>query len=226
MGLGFGKIDACPPHRGGVGGNRNHTDLLATRSQKLQQFRKKKEKRGPGKKAKTKADAETEEGSSKSGEVRRLQVEQCNGQGPGTAESSTVDNVEVLLVQESGDGSIGATNADGCGDLVEGTQLGEVDVGEKPSYCSLNETTELYASSQDGITDDDGDNQIGEHQQVEIDPVERPSSSDFKEITEVIVRSEDIGADILTRGKEELEKWRLLFLGGHLVAIYSKILDP
>uniref|UniRef100_A0A0E0JVI3 Uncharacterized protein n=1 Tax=Oryza punctata TaxID=4537 RepID=A0A0E0JVI3_ORYPU len=53
---------------GGGGGNRNRTDLLAAGRQKLQQFRKKKEKRGPGKKAEAKADvAEAEEGSSKSG---------------------------------------------------------------------------------------------------------------------------------------------------------------
>ncbi|KAL5207067.1 hypothetical protein ABZP36_031502 [Zizania latifolia] len=245
---------------GGGGGNRNRTDLLAAGRQKLQQFRKKKEKRGPVKKAEAKEDAETEEGSSKSGadaeeavpepkspvglellagetggshhtpfeEAGRLQVEQCNGQGPGTAEFSTVDNAEVLPVQESGAGcnaqdvdiseqvslqheslrpddgecpAIGATSADGCGDLVEGTQPGEVNVGEKPSDCSLNETTELHASSQDGIADDDSDNQIGEHQQVEMDPVERPSSSDFKEITEVIVRSEDIGADNTNKGE-------------------------
>ncbi|KAL5213073.1 hypothetical protein ABZP36_023920 [Zizania latifolia] len=239
---------------GGGGGNRNRTDLLAAGRQKLQQFRKKKEKRGPGKKAEAKTDAETEEGSSKSGaeaeeavpepkspvglkllagdsggshytpfeEARRLQVEQCNGQEPGTAESSTMDNAENLPVQKGGDDcnaqdvgisdqvslehesllpgdgegpAIGATSADGCRNLVEGAQPGEVDGGEKLPVCTLNETMESHTSSQGGMADDDGDNQLGEHQQVEMDNVNRPTSSDFKEITEATVHSEDIGAD-------------------------------
>ncbi|KAG8069753.1 hypothetical protein GUJ93_ZPchr0006g44939 [Zizania palustris] len=213
--------------RRGGGGNRNRTDLLAAGRQKLQQFRKKKEKRGPGKKAEAKADADTEEGSSKSGaeaeeavpepkspvglkllagdsggsctpfeEARRLQVEQCNGHEPGTAESSTVDNAKVLPVQKGGDDcnaqdvgisdqvsleheslllgdgkspTIGATSADGCQNLVEGAQPWELDVGE--------------------------------HQQVEMDHINRPTSSDFNEITEATVHSKDIGADNTTKAE-------------------------
>ncbi|KAL5212617.1 hypothetical protein ABZP36_023464 [Zizania latifolia] len=138
-------------------------------------------------------------------EARRLQVEQCNGQEPGTVESSTVDNTEVLPVQEGGDDcnaqdvgdgegpAIGATSADGCGDLVEGAQPGEVDVGEKLPDCTLNETMESHTSSQGGMADDDDDNQLGEHQQVEMDPVKIPTSSDFKELTEATGRIDQLG---------------------------------
>ncbi|EEC72485.1 hypothetical protein OsI_05851 [Oryza sativa Indica Group] len=275
---------------GGGGGNRNRTDLLAAGRQKLQQFRKKKEKRGPGKKAEAKADAaEAEEGSSKSGadaeeampepkspvglkllageggashrtpfevklvlllggcgwgfgsvlvvfntdvsmqEAARSQVEQCNGQGPDTAESCDVDNADVLPVQEGGDGggnaqdvgvsehgslehvnpgpgdgegaTIPVTGADGSGLLIEGAQPVEMDVDEKLPDNSLKENTELCTSSQGDIADDNGDSQAEEHQQVEMYPVERPTSSDSKEITDIIGHSQDIGAGNTNKGE-------------------------
>ncbi|XP_015689253.1 nucleoporin nup211 [Oryza brachyantha] len=162
-------------------------------------------------------------------EAVRSQVEECNGQGPGTAESCTVvDNTNVLPVQEGGDGcnaqdvgvsehgglehesaglgdgeglTVRATGADGSGDLIEGAQLVEVDVDDKLADFSLKENTELCISSQGGIADDNGDNQLGEHQRVDLNPVERPTNSDSKEITETVAHSQDIGAGNTSKGE-------------------------
>ncbi|KAF0925146.1 hypothetical protein E2562_015420 [Oryza meyeriana var. granulata] len=162
-------------------------------------------------------------------EATRSQVEQCNGQGTGTAESCTIDNAEVLPVEEGGDGcnaqdvgvsehgslehesagpgdsegpTVPVTGADGSDDLIEGAQPLKVDADEELPGCSLKENMELCTSSQGDIADDNGDNQLGEDQQVEINPVERPTSSDSKEITEITDHSQGIGAVNTSKGEE------------------------
>ncbi|RLN07485.1 hypothetical protein C2845_PM11G14430 [Panicum miliaceum] len=125
---------------GGGGGNSSRTDLLAAGRKKLQQFRKKKGKREPGKKAEADADAdaEAEEGPAKAEEpvpepkspvglkflaveggssgstpfeeAEGSQAEQCNGEGPGTAESSSVENADAVQEQETAADSSDAHN--------------------------------------------------------------------------------------------------------------------
>nr|CAB3445591.1 unnamed protein product [Digitaria exilis] len=242
---------------GGGGGNNSRTDLLAAGRKKLQQFRKKKGKREPGKKAaEADADAEAKEGSAKveepvpepkspvglkllAGEggstpfeeAERSLVEQCNGEGSGTMESSSVENADA--VQEQGtaaDGSdvhsvgtseqgsseqresmtadgadlaIQATGGDSSGDLVEVAQLSEVHVDRNLPDMTMKDNIELNTSSQHDGADDDC-NQLGEHQQVEMHPVDRPTSSDFEEVAEVLIPSQDTGVDYNSEGAQEM----------------------
>jgi len=232
---------------GGGGGNSSRTDLLSAGRKKLQQFRKKKGKREPGKKAaEADADAEAEEGAAKAEEpvpeprspvglkflageggstpfeeAEGSQAEQCNGEGPGTVESSSMENADVVREQETAADSSDAHNvgtseqgsseqresgtADGedlvihstsgedSGDLV-GAQLGEVHVDSKLPDTILKDNMELDTSSQRDGADDDS-NQLGEHQPVETDPVDRPTSPGFGEVAEMPIPSQDIGAD-------------------------------
>ncbi|KAG2655990.1 nuclear mitotic apparatus protein 1-like [Panicum virgatum] len=232
---------------GGGGGNSSRTDLLSAGRKKLQQFRKKKGKREPGKKAaEADADAEAEEGAAKAEEpvpeprspvglkflageggstpfeeAEGSQAEQCNGEGPGTVESSSMENADAVREQETAADSSDAHNAgtseqgsseqresgtaDGedlvihstsgedSGDLV-GAQLGEVHVDSKLPDTILKDNMELDTSSQHDGADDDS-NQLGEHQPVETDPVDRPTSPGFGEVAEMPIPSQDIGAD-------------------------------
>lgn len=220
------------------GGDNSRTDLLAAGRKKLQQFRKKKEKKVPGKKA----EADADEGASHAGangeeavpepkspvglkflageggsssrstpfeEAARVQEEQCNGQGPATAEPSAAENADAVPVLEDADGgsvqnissiseqgnsehgsrepvdgedsTVQAISSDVGGDPV-GAQPGEVDGEELPDYISK-EVAE------------DGSNKLGEPQEVQMDPVERSNSSDFKEIREAPIPSQDSVAD-------------------------------
>ncbi|XP_062224074.1 COP1-interactive protein 1 isoform X2 [Phragmites australis] len=165
-----------------------------------------------------------ESGSSRSTpfeEAERSQVEQCNGQGPGAMGSSPVENVDVVPGQEEGDDyeahkvstseqgiseressgpgdgegpAIQAINGDDSGDLAEGAHLGEVCVDKKLPDWILKGNMELNTSSQGSGAGDDF-NQLGEHQQVEMDPAGRSTSSDFKEVDEMPIPSQDIRAD-------------------------------
>jgi len=165
-------------------------------------------------------------GSTPFEEVERSQAEQCNGEGPGTVGSSSAESTdavqeqEIVQEQETGDGSdahnvgtseqgiseqresrtadgedppVQATSGDGIGgDLVGGAQLVDVD------------SMELNASSQGNGADGDS-NQLGEHQQVEMDAVDRPTSSNFEEVAEAPIYSQDIGADnIHDEGAQEM----------------------
>ena len=132
-------------------------------------------------------------------EAGRVQEEQCNGQGPATAEPSAAENVDAVPVLEDVDGgsvqnisgiseqgnsergipgpvdgedsTLQATSSDVGGDPV-GAQPGEVD-GEKPPDCISEESTEPPVSSQGDIAED-GSNKLGEHQEVQMDPVYPP----------------------------------------------------
>ncbi|CAM0946888.1 unnamed protein product [Alopecurus aequalis] len=237
------------------GGDNSRTDLLAAGRKKLQQFRKKKEKKGPGKKADTDEGASVagangddaapdpkspvglkflagEGGSSHSTpfeEEATLQEEQCNGQGPATAEPTAAENADAVPVPEDAEGgsvqnissiseqgnsehgrpgpvdgddsTVQATSSDVGGDPV-GAQPGEVD-GEGRPDCISKESTEPPISSQGDIAED-GSNKLGEHQEVQMDPVERTTSSDLKEIREVPIPSQDSGAEI-GEGAREME---------------------
>ncbi|XP_039788199.1 golgin subfamily A member 4-like isoform X2 [Panicum virgatum] len=229
---------------GGGGGNSSRTDLLAAGRKKLQQFRKKKDKREPGKKAaEADADAEAEEGPAKAEEpvpeprspvglkflageggstlfeeAEGSQAEQCNGEGPGTVESSSMENADAVQEQEMAADSSDAHNvgtseqgsseqresgtADGedlpipstSGDDLVGARLGEVHVDSNLPDTIMKDNMELNTSSQRDGADDDS-NQLGKQQPVEMDPVDRPTSSGFGKVTEVPIPSQDIGAD-------------------------------
>ncbi|KQJ93309.1 golgin subfamily A member 4 [Brachypodium distachyon] len=240
------------------GGDKNRTDLLAAGRKKLQQFRKKKEKKGPGKKAEADAEGEAKAGGANAEEAvpepkspvglkflagdsgsshstpfeeaAKSHEEQCNGQGPDTAEPSTVENPDVTPVLENVDGcdvqNIGISEQGGSehnssrpGDGEEsvvqasssdvgfnlvGAQPREVD-SEEP-LDRFSESMEPQISSHSDIADD-GINQVGEHE-VQMDPVERPDSSDLKENMEVPIPSQDLAAGNninILEGAQELE---------------------
>ncbi|KAI5006300.1 hypothetical protein ZWY2020_033543 [Hordeum vulgare] len=152
------------------------------------------------------------------------QEEQCNGQGPAAEEPSVMENADVVPVLDdaddrsvqnisiseqgnldygsprTGDGedsTVKATNSDVGGDLI-GAQPGEVD-GEKLPISE--ESIMPQESSQHDIADD-GTNQVGVHQEVQMDFVERTSSSDSKETMEVPIPSLDLRADNANMGEE------------------------
>jgi hypothetical protein len=109
------------------------------------------------------------------------------GPGPGDGEVSTVQ----------------ATSSDSGADPV-GARPGDVDGEELPDSVSK-ESTEPHVSSQ-GVAED-ASNQIGEHQEVQVDPVETANSSDFKEIREVPIPSQHSGAGNtdIDEGAREME---------------------
>jgi chromosome segregation ATPase len=122
-------------------------------------------------------------------EAETSQAEQCNGEGPGAVESGSVEDADAVREQEAvADGSeahdAGTTSDQG---VSEQRESGTVD-GDDPAIM------EVDTSSQCDGADDDC-NQLGEHQQVEMDPVEKPTSSDSKEVAEVPIPSQDTGAD-------------------------------
>jgi len=225
-------------HRGG--GNNNRTDLLAAGRKKLQQFRKKKEKRAPGKKAKS--DAEAGEGSAKADEAdpkspvglkllageggssgdgdtpfEEAERPQYNGEGPDTADSSSVENADVVHVQEASDGcdshnvgaseqgtselegpgladgedpAIQATSGEASSDAVEGPHQDAFDVSEELPDHSLKENVELQAPSQsDGADANHSQPEEYTQLQVEMDFVGRATSSDSKEVAKVPIPS-------------------------------------
>ncbi|XP_047078738.1 centromere protein F [Lolium rigidum] len=161
-------------------------------------------------------------------EAARVQEEQCNGQGPATvaenadvvpvledAGSGSVENTSSVSEQGNpehggpgpGDGqdsAVQATSSDSGADPV-GAQPGDVDGEELPDSVSK-ESTEPHVSSQ-GDGAEDASNQIGEHQEVQVDSVETANSSDFEEIGEVPIPSQDSGAGNanIDEGAREME---------------------
>ncbi|XP_044975600.1 uncharacterized protein LOC123443332 [Hordeum vulgare subsp. vulgare] len=152
------------------------------------------------------------------------QEEQCNGQGPAAEEPSVMENADVVPVLDdaddrsvqnisiseqgnldhgsprTGDGedsTVKATNSDVGGDLI-GAQPGEVD-GEK---LPISEESIMPQDSSQRDIADDGTNQVGVHQEVQMDFVERTSSSDSKETMEVPIPSLDLRADNANMGEE------------------------
>ncbi|KAM3240006.1 hypothetical protein ACQJBY_053596 [Aegilops geniculata] len=157
-------------------------------------------------------------------EATMSQEEQCNGQGPATEEPSVVDNADVVPVLEDADdrsvqnisiseqgnldhGSPGqgddddsavqATSLDVGGDLI-GAQPGEVDDEKLP----ISEESIMPQVSSQGDISNDGSNQVGGRQEVQMDPVERTSSSDSKEAMEVPIPSLDPVVDNANMGEE------------------------
>ncbi|KAM3295515.1 hypothetical protein ACQJBY_038041 [Aegilops geniculata] len=157
-------------------------------------------------------------------EATMSQEEQCNGQGPATEEPSVVDNADVVPVLEDaddrsvqnisiseqgnldhgspgqGDGddsAVQATSLDVGGDLI-GAQPGEVDDEKLP----ISEESIMPQVSSQGDISNDGSNQVGGRQEVQMDPVERTSSSDSKEAMEVPIPSLDPVVDNANMGEE------------------------
>ncbi|WVZ77910.1 hypothetical protein U9M48_025707 [Paspalum notatum var. saurae] len=144
-------------------------------------------------------------------EAEKLQEEQCNGEGPGAVESSSEGNHNVVREQETGDGSdahdAGASEqgtleqlegraADGEDLEVQATSSEDTGghVAKEVPGLILKDNMDLESSSQ-GNGADDGCNQPGEHQQLEMDPVDRQTDSESKEVPEVPIHPQDIGAD-------------------------------
>ncbi|XP_044957841.1 uncharacterized protein LOC123408870 [Hordeum vulgare subsp. vulgare] len=152
------------------------------------------------------------------------QEEQCNGHWPAVEEPSVMENADVVPVLDDaddrsvqnisiseqgnldhgsprpGDGedsAVKATNSDVGGDHI-GAQPGEVD-GEK---LPISEESIMPQDSSQRDIADDGTNQVGVHQEVQMDSVHRTSSSDSKETMEVPIPSLDLRVDNANMGEE------------------------
>ncbi|KAI4973427.1 hypothetical protein ZWY2020_035688 [Hordeum vulgare] len=95
------------------------------------------------------------------------------------------------------DSAVKATNSDVGGDHI-GAQPGEVD-GEK---LPISEESIMPQDSSQRDIADDGTNQVGVHQEVQMDSVHRTSSSDSKETMEVPIPSLDLRVDNANMGEE------------------------
>ncbi|KAE8803487.1 hypothetical protein D1007_20614 [Hordeum vulgare] len=182
----------------------------------LQQFRKKKDKKGPGKKA----EADADEGASKAGangeeappepkspvglkflagesgsshstpfeDAMLSQEEQFNGHWPAAEEPSVMENADVVPVLDDADDrsvqNISITWGGGCEKLP------------------ISEESIMPQDSSQRDIADDGTNQVGVHQEVQVDSVQRTSSSDSKETMEVPIPSLDLRADNANMGEE------------------------
>ncbi|CAL5024033.1 unnamed protein product [Urochloa decumbens] len=197
---------------GGGGGNSNRTDLLAAGRKKLQQFRKKKGKREPGKKAaETDADAEAEEGAAARAEEpvpeprSPVGLKFLAGEGGGSSGTTPFEEAERSQAEQcNGEGpatveSSSVENADAVqeqGAAADGSDACNISTSEQgvseqcESRAADGEDLAIQATSGDGSGDLLEGAQLGE---VHVD--EKLPDMNLKDAMELSTSSQRDGAD-------------------------------